>query len=59
MRKSSRSPARRRTYAAHKSVQPRAAIATRDAPPLVRLQAHWTLQAHPRYLAAATFLWPQ
>ena len=58
MRKSSRSLARRRKPTAHRSIHPRAPVASSDAPPLVRLQAHWTLQAHPRYLAAAAFLWP-
>jgi hypothetical protein len=27
--------------------------------PLLRLQAHWQLRAHRRYLAAANFHWPR
>jgi hypothetical protein len=33
--------------------------AARPGIPLLHLQAHWTLQAHPRYLEAAAFHWPQ
>ena len=29
-----------------------------SAQPLVHLHAHWTTQAHPRYLEAAAFHWP-
>lgn len=57
MPKASRTASRRRARTARKVGHPRAAVAA-CAAPLLQLQAHWTMQAHPRYLEAATFLWP-
>ena len=56
MPKAPRTVTRRRTRPARNAGRPRAAMPT-CATPLLQLQAHWTMQAHPRYLEAATFLW--
>jgi hypothetical protein len=57
MPKVSRTPALPRARSARQSGHTNDAVVTCSAP-LLQLQAHWTMQVHPRYLEAATFLWP-
>lgn len=56
MPKASRTASRRRAPSARKTGHAMV-TATACATPLLQLHAHWTMQAHPRYLEAATFLW--
>ena len=47
---------RRRARADRKTANP-CAVRSQRSGPLLQLHVHWTVPAHPRYLAAASFLW--